>query len=37
MGLDGKYTKWGSTKTKDSPYREALAAVGYVEEKGGEK
>lgn len=37
MGLDRKYTKWGSTKTKDSPYREVLAAVGYVEEKRTEK
>lgn len=32
MGLDGRFTKWGSTKTKDTPYREVLAAVGYTEE-----
>ena len=37
MGLDGKYTKWGSTKKNNTPYREVLAAVGYVEEKGAEK
>lgn len=36
-GLNGKYTKWGSTKNSDTPYREVLAAVGYVEEKRTEK
>lgn len=35
--LNGKYTKWGSTKNSDTPYREVLAAVGYVEEKRTEK
>lgn len=30
-GLNGKYTQWGSTKTKDSPYREVYAAVKYKE------
>lgn len=37
MGLDGRFTKWGSTKTKDTPYREVLAAVGYSAEKRKEK
>ena len=35
--LNGKYTKWGSTKNSDTPYREVLTAVGYVEEKRTEK
>lgn len=26
-GLNGSYTKWGSTKHKDTPYREVMAAV----------
>lgn len=37
MELDGRFTKWGSTKTKDTPYREVLAAVGYSEEKRKEE
>lgn len=28
-GLCGTMTKWGSTKTRATPYREVLAAVGY--------
>lgn len=28
-GLCGTMTKWGSTKTRTTPYREVLAAVGY--------
>ena len=28
-GLCGTKTKWGSTKTRTTPYREVLAAVGY--------
>lgn len=28
-GLNGSYTLWGSTKTKPTPYREVLAAIGY--------
>lgn len=29
-GLKGKYTEWGSTKSSSTPYREVLAAVGYL-------
>lgn len=28
-GLCGTMTKWGSTKTRTTPYREVLAAVAY--------
>ena len=28
-GLCGTMTKWGSTKTRTTPYREVLAAVSY--------
>ena len=28
-GLNGTYTKWGSTKTKETPYREVFAAVCF--------
>ena len=28
-GLNGKYTKWGSTNVKETPYREVLAATKY--------
>lgn len=30
-GLNGKLTQWGSTKTMETPYREVLAAVGYMD------
>ena len=28
-GLKGTYTQWGSTKTRETPYREVLAAIEY--------
>lgn len=31
-GLKGKFTEWGSTKSSSTPYREVLAAVGYLRE-----